>query len=141
MTQFTKGVSPNPSGRPRGITDKRSELRSLLTPHAKDLVQKAIDMALGGDVNALRLCIERLIPRVKDEVINLDFIDLDLCEQNNLLLAGSSVLQAVASGVITPEHGKSIAAIIEAQRKTIESSNLHDRMAEIEHALKIRKKS
>ena len=47
--KYTKGKSGNPKGRPRGIRDKRVELRSLLEPHAAELVQKAVELAKDGD--------------------------------------------------------------------------------------------
>lgn len=65
---FKKGISGNIQGRPKGIVDKRIELRSLLVPHAEALVNKAVELALAGDSNALRLCIDRLIPKAKDEL-------------------------------------------------------------------------
>jgi hypothetical protein len=37
---FRKGMSDNLNGRPQGLQDKRTELRELLAPHAKDLIDK-----------------------------------------------------------------------------------------------------
>ena len=67
---FKKGQSGNPSGRPKGVKDKRTELRELLEPHAEALVKKAVDLALMGDTSALRLCLERIIPAVKSIEVN-----------------------------------------------------------------------
>ena len=63
-TKFKPGISGNPKGRPKGARDKRTELRSLLEPHAKDLVEKVVELAKGGDTTAIRLCLERLIPPI-----------------------------------------------------------------------------
>ena len=41
--------------------------RSLLAGEAEALTRKAVEMALGGDVVALRLCIERLVPVARHE--------------------------------------------------------------------------
>lgn len=65
MAQFEKGQSGNPAGRPKGIADKRTELKSLLEPHAPALVQKVVEKALNGDMQALKICIDRLIPPAK----------------------------------------------------------------------------
>ena len=64
---FEKGQSGNPAGRPPGLPDKRTRLRTLLDPHKESLVDKAVELALGGDTAALRLCIERLIPAAFSE--------------------------------------------------------------------------
>ncbi|MES2728985.1 MAG: DUF5681 domain-containing protein [Pseudomonadota bacterium] len=59
---FIAGRSGNPNGRPKGAGDKRTEMRSLLEPHAPALIEKAVQMALAGDVTALKLCLDRIIP-------------------------------------------------------------------------------
>lgn len=64
---FMKGQSGNPRGKPKGARDKRTALRVLLEPHSESLVQKTVQLALGGDTTALRLCLERLIPPVKSK--------------------------------------------------------------------------
>lgn len=67
MTQFIKGVSGNPAGKKPGSQNKRTQLAKLLEPHAESLINKAVELALNGDSHALRLCIERLIPKAKDK--------------------------------------------------------------------------
>ena len=138
--KFQKGVSGCVSGRPRGIADKRTELRKLLEPHATALVEKVIELALGGDVNAMRLCMERLIPRIKNETIKFSMPELDLTKSQSLLVIGSVILEAVANGDISPEHACHISALIEGQRKAIETGELEARVSEIEHAFNLRKK-
>ena len=63
--KYAKGQSGNPKGRPRGVADKRVELRSLLEPHAAELVRTVVELAKAGDGAALRLCLDRLIPTLK----------------------------------------------------------------------------
>jgi hypothetical protein len=62
--RFPKGVSGNPTGRPKGTRNRATRLaESLLDGEARALARKAVELALGGDVTALKLCLERLIPR------------------------------------------------------------------------------
>jgi hypothetical protein len=42
---------------------------ALLEGEAEGLTRKAVEMALGGDTTALRLCLERLVPPRKDKAI------------------------------------------------------------------------
>lgn len=83
---FKAGQSGNPKGRPKGSKDKRTELRELLEPHAPELIQKAVDMALGGDVSALKMCLDRLIPPIKSlEITSEDNTKLtysEWCREN-----------------------------------------------------------
>ncbi len=50
---------------PKGSTDKRTELRELLLPHAPALIDKAVELALGGHIAALKLCLDRIIPSMR----------------------------------------------------------------------------
>lgn len=75
MTKFEPGVSGNLLGRPKGALNKRTQLNKLLESQADALVNKTIEMALSGDPIALRLCIERLIPRARRESMGIEFTD------------------------------------------------------------------
>ena|SRR6185437_12034157 len=75
MTKFKSGISGNLLGRPKGALNKRTQLNKLLESQADALVNKTIEMALSGDSVALRLCIERLIPRASREPIGIEFTD------------------------------------------------------------------
>jgi hypothetical protein len=141
MSKFEKGKSGNPDGRPHGITDKRSELLGLLKPHAPALIQKVVDLALDGDTNALRLCMERLIPKAKDETINLVIKADDFTKPELLLNINSLVINAVSKGELTPEEGKTITGIVEAQRKLVETTNLNGRISALEQVMTERGKN
>jgi hypothetical protein len=54
-------------GRPRGSPNKKSwVLQKLLLEHGGEIIETLIDRAKKGDRTALALCMERLIPRLKD---------------------------------------------------------------------------
>ena len=62
--QFQKGESGNPAGRPRGARNRTTILlQKLLEDDGEALARKAIDLAKGGDLVALRMCMDRLCPR------------------------------------------------------------------------------
>ena len=59
-------------GRPPGSRNKKTLLlQQLLDDHAPRLMLKALLMASGGDVQLLRLFLERTLPRLQDAPINL----------------------------------------------------------------------
>lgn len=64
MSKFVKGQSGNPSGRPVGIT-KTTEIRQQLENSAGGIVGKLIEMAEGGDMDAIKLVLERICPTLK----------------------------------------------------------------------------
>lgn len=130
---FKAGKSGNPSGRPKGIADKRTELRALLQPHADDLVKKVVELAKDGDVSALRICIDRLIPPVKEDRLTIKLprlADIQGCRD-----AQAVVIEAVSKGDLLPAQGEQLSAMIEFQRKGLEGAEIMARLAAIEEKL------
>ncbi|KVF49492.1 hypothetical protein WJ14_31530 [Burkholderia cenocepacia] len=99
-----------------------------MQPHAADLVQKAVELALAGDTAALRICIDRCIPAVKakDEPINIAGLTGSLANQ------GKTVVAAMAAGTITPDEAAAVMAVISAQAKIVEADELEKRIAALE---------
>ena len=65
MPKFTKGQSGNPAGRPIGSKNKCTQFRELLEDDLPELVSVLREKALEGDMNAMRLLLERLVPKVQ----------------------------------------------------------------------------
>lgn len=74
----TKGrFGPGNPGKPLGVRNKATQAAlTLLEGEAEALVRKAVEMALGGDLVALRLCLERLAPVRRNSAIQFDLPDL-----------------------------------------------------------------
>ena len=127
--KYTKGKSGNPKGRPRGIRDKRVELRSLLEPHAAELVQKAVELAKDGDSAALRLCLDRLIPTLKarDEPTKGRWEGVDAGAD-----LGRAVLRSMAAGEVTPDQASAMMGAIAAHSRIVEVDELERRVAALE---------
>jgi len=70
--QWKKGQSGNPAGRPVGARHKATmAVQVLLDGEAERLTRKAVELALAGDMGALRLCLERILPPRKDVPVTL----------------------------------------------------------------------
>jgi hypothetical protein len=120
---FQQGQSGNPSGRPKGIIDRRAELRSLLDPHAKEIIDKLIECAKAGDPAALRLCVERLIPRVKpDSGINFDLPEGCIDTGDNMLKIANDVTTAVSCGLLTIDEAEKFTEFLKHQRWLIDEA-------------------
>src|SRR5258708_3728746 len=106
---FKPGESGNPIGRPSGSKNKRTQLVKFLEPYAEELIIKAVELARGGDVNALRLCIERLVPKANHEPIILDFDTTNINNLDYLMQFGRAILAATANGELSPADAKQLA--------------------------------
>ncbi len=129
--RFTAG---NP-GRPPGARHKATRAAlALLDGEAEALTRQAVMLALDGDTTALRLCIERIVPVKKDTPVNFDLPTIQSAP--DAAKAAGAVLDAVALGDLTPIEGAQIMTLIEAYRRTLETTEIEARMAELEQALK-----
>lgn len=130
---FKTGQSGNPAGRPKGVVDKRTQLRSLLQPHAEDLVNKLVERAKLGDAWAMKLCIERLIPPVKkDDSFCFDLPEGDLGSPENMLKIVEGMTHAVASGQLSVADAEKFSAFLNHQRKAIKDAEWKQKWGEFE---------
>ncbi len=133
--RFVPGVSGNPAGRPPGTRNRASLLvEQMLEGQAEALAAKVIDLALAGDVLALRLCLERLVPARKERQIMLQLprpaTAPDITE------AYGQVVEALAAGELTPTETDSAATLLENARRALETTELARRIEEMEERLK-----
>lgn len=132
---FQKGQSGNPAGRPLSRPDRRSQYRELFESHAPDLINKAIEMALDGDTQAMKLCMERIMPKLTGHHVKLDLPDSNLATPDYLLGLGINVINQTATGKITPEQARSLATVLESQRKAAETVELRTLLDELKERL------
>ena len=128
---FQKGQSGNPEGRPNGSRNATTlALETLLDGQAQTLTQKAIDVALTGDIPALRLCLDRILPPRKDRPVTFALAPIDSAQD----AAGtvSAVLAAVAAGEMTPVDAGEISKLIETYVKVFETAELAERLERLE---------
>jgi len=109
-------------------------VEALLEGQAEALTQKAITAALNGDMTALRLCLERIAPVRKGRTVKLDLPKL--ATSGDVLDAINSVVSAVAQGDLTPDEAGSVAALIEIQRRAVETVDLESRLSALEQKAK-----
>lgn len=130
MAKFQKGQSGNPAGKPKGAKDRRTEMRALLQPHADKLIQTAVNLALAGDVQALRICIDRIIPPVREDRLQValpEIADAAGCTE-----AQAVIMKAVASGELLPSQGEALAGLVENRRRAIETTEIMKRLEALE---------
>ena len=125
--------TPGNSGRPKCARNKKTlAIESLLEGQAEALTQTAISKALDGDSIALRLCMERIAPAPKDNLVSFA-----LPQMNNVSdasQAAGSVLTAVSEGNLTPIEATRVMGLIDSYRRTLELTEIEERLQALENA-------
>jgi hypothetical protein len=132
---FQKGESGNPAGKKPGTRHKVTlAIERLLDGEGEELTRKAIELALAGDLTALRLCLERICPPRKSRPVNIQLPISKTAE--GVAEAQVVVVQAVGEGELSPEEGQVIANILEVRRRSIETEDHERRLYELEKEIK-----
>lgn len=122
-------------GRPKGSRNKRSaQAQEILDQYAEPLIKKCIAQGLAGDPRALGLCIERILPALREPGVRLKLPKLN--HLNDVNVAQQRVLQAIANGNITPVEGETIASVLDNYGKTIEGQEMEERITQLEKQLR-----
>jgi hypothetical protein len=128
---FKQGQSGNPNGRPQGSRNRVTlACDELLEGEADAITRKAIEMAKAGDGPALRLCLERIAPPRKDRPVNFTLPKIETVA--DLPKASSALLDAVASGELTPGEAAELGKLLEAHVRAIEVTDLQERLRRLE---------
>jgi hypothetical protein len=128
---FHKGESGNPAGRPRGSLNRTTVLmQSLLEANAEAIARKAIDLATGGDLTAIRICFDRLVPARKHEPIALELPRLDTAADT--VTAASTIVAAVAAGELAPSEAADIAKAVDIYVRALATQQFEERLAKLE---------
>lgn len=125
--------APGNPGRPKGARHKTTlAIEALMEGEGEALAQKAIDLALEGDMAALRICIERIAPARKDAPVEFDLPRID--SAHDASEAAQAVLSAVSGGEISPLEGATVMGLVEQYRRVLEVTELEQRISRLEAA-------
>jgi len=118
-------------GRPKGSRNRRNrKVEEILEQYGEALIKKCIGEALQGNVRALRLCMERIVPALREPGVKLALPKGRTMEE--LEVAGDRLMRAIGAGNISPAEGEKIAAVIESRRRVLESKHLEERIDALE---------
>ena len=128
---FVLGKSGNPIGRPVGARNKTTlAVEALFDGEAEALTRKAVEMAKAGDVTAMRLCLERIVPARKDRPVN--FALPPIKSASDLGKAIEAVAAAVANGELTLSEAGEMSKIVDSFMRAVELTEFEDRLSKLE---------
>ena len=103
---------PGNPGRPKGARHKATQaIQALLDGEGEALTRKAIELALAGDATALRLCLDRILPALRERPIAVELPPLS--GPQDAVAASAALLAAVAAGEIAPGEARELGRLLE----------------------------
>lgn len=124
------GQSGNPAGRPAGA-GKVAKLREAIAADVPAILQAVIEQAKGGDMQAARILIERVIPAMKPQELAAP---LSLPVDGTLTEQGKAVLGAVAAGELAPGQASQLLGAVATLARVTELDELVARITALENA-------
>lgn len=132
--QFQPGQSGNPAGRPPGARNKKTlAIEALLDDESEEVMQKLIGLAKVGDDVALRLCVERILPKRRDRPVPLQLPRIRT--DDDLQKAIDQITDALGEGEITPREAADLLKFVDGVNLTLNSSEIAARLDRIEARL------
>ncbi|EGG93309.1 hypothetical protein IMCC1989_1352 [gamma proteobacterium IMCC1989] len=130
--QFAKGHSGNKQGKPKGVRNKITLAAiELFHNNSEILIKKAIEKALEGDMVALKLCIDRLAPVIKEQPMTS--IELPtLTNSTSVLKALATVTDKLCNGELLMSEAKAIYSLLAIYQKQLDISELQKRVDTLE---------
>jgi len=121
--------SPNPRGRPPGITDKKAKLAQRMLADADGIVDAMVAQALEGDTGAASLVLSRVLPALRNQAERVQFPFNAAAPVARQI---EQVLEAIASGTVAPDVGQLIIQSIKALANVRAVEELESRIVMLE---------
>lgn len=132
--KFKPGQSGNPKGKPPGTRHRATQaVLALLEGETERLTRKAVELALEGDVTALRLCLERIAPALKSVAPP---VSVSLTNPGSLAETAKNFLQAAAGGELPPDLAAQLISAVSVIARVEEIEIMKERLEALERAVK-----
>lgn len=129
--RFPIGVSGNPAGRPVGAKSKRTLVAEALEARSDDVARAVIAKALDGDMQAAKLCLERVHPPKRPDGTRVKF---QFDANASLPDQARAVLSAMAAGEVEVEVGQLFLGALRSLAQLLETHELAQRIDALEQA-------
>jgi hypothetical protein len=104
--------------------------QALLDGEAEALTRKAVELALEGNMAALRLCLERICPPRKERPLAVELPVIEGVAELPRLT--SAIMAAVGRGELEPGQAAALASLVANHGKVLELTELEKRISALE---------
>lgn len=133
---FEKGVSGNPAGRQKGSRNVATRAaEALLDGESEALTRKVIEMALAGDIAALRLCFDRVLPPRRQRPIQFDMPTLET--NDDAMEAIGLISEGVAEGELSESEAKVLTDLVSSFTKLLSHTEKEGRASAYRSAFNV----
>jgi hypothetical protein len=109
---------PGNPGRPKGARNKATlAAEALLDGEVESITRKAIELAKAGDVTAIRLCLDRIVPVRKDRPVAFDLPILE--HARDAVKALAAIARGVADGDLTPMEAAELSKVVDGYTRIV----------------------
>ena len=127
---FVKGESGNPAARPPGSRSKTTLLaEAMFQGEAETIIRIAIDKAKEGDMTAVRLCLDRVFPRLRDRATLFDLPPIK--DAPSALAALTTIVAGVRSGDLTAAEASELSKLVDHYLRAVEAKDFEERLQEL----------
>jgi hypothetical protein len=118
-------------GRPRGARNRTTVLaEELLDGEAEEIIRKVIKKAKQGDMIALRLCLDRLVPPRRDRPVNFTLPAMNSAGDASKVM--TAITMAVGSGELAPNEAAELSRVVHGYVRTLEITEIERRLRILE---------
>jgi hypothetical protein len=119
---FPPGTSGNDAGRPRGSKNRATRLwEQLSDANAEEIMHIVLDLALSGDKQMLRMCLDRLVPRQRERLVSIELPPVNSAADRAAVI--DAIRTAQAGGEITISEAERMIGLVDVQIEAIEMSH------------------
>jgi hypothetical protein len=130
---WQKGQSGNPHGSKVGSKHKATLFaQALFDGECEELIRKVIALAKAGDIGALQICVDHLVPPVKSRPIQFKLPPLR--SVSDALSAMTLIIDGAARGEILRDEAQALSELVGNFIRAVEVNELESRLAALEKA-------
>jgi hypothetical protein len=125
---FVQGESGNPAGRPPGSRNRKSLLiEAMLDAESESLGRRMIERALDGDAGALRMCMDRVLPRGRDRTVPYALPPIETAADARR--AANMISVAIGTGELNPREAMDLLRVVEKCGQIVASAQAAEQAA------------